>query len=178
MRECFHIAALVVLLLPAPSVAQATDESARPLESFHDLALRVQLGHQVRIEDNSGVRITGRLTRLSPDEIAIEAEGGERLVASRDVRVVSRRQGSILRGALIGAGSLAALGAISECRGGKNHYCGEGLGMGLIFGAGLGGCAGSFFPRLTTVYRAPKRQASLSPVLSRHAVGVRVGLSW
>ncbi len=178
MREFFQVASLAILLLPAPGVAQSMDEKAQPLESFQDLALRVQLGNQVRIEDNSGVRITGRLTRLSPDEIAIEAESGERLFASRDVRVVSRRQGSILRGALIGAGALAALGAISECRGGKNHYCGEGLGMGLIFGAGLGGCTGSFFPRTTTVYRARERQAFLSPVLSRQGVGVRVGLSW
>ena len=57
----------LVLLLPSPGLAQ-------PLRSFQDLALRVNLGDRLRIEDQSGARTTGRLTRLTRDEITITDE--------------------------------------------------------------------------------------------------------
>jgi hypothetical protein len=191
MNGSLGVASLVLFFLPAPVAAQAANAkggspvevassggAAEPVQSFHDLALRIRPGHQVRIEDQAGASMTGRLTRLTPNEITIENEDGERLFASQDVRTVSRRHGSARWGALIGAGALATLGAISECRGGEDKYCGEGVGMGLIFGAGLGACAGALILRTTTVYGAGEKQAFLSPVLSRHAVGVHAGLSW
>ena len=191
MNKSSHVAFLALLILGGPNAAQARDEirgsgilaalnqeSAQAPMSFQDLATSIKPGDQVRIEDHAGARITGRLTRLTPDEIRIEAGGSEQVMASRDVRVVSRLQGSVRRGMLIGMGVMVPLLAFSECRGGKNHYCGEGLEWGVVLGAGLGACAGGLLPRTTTVYRAGKGEARLAPVLSRHAVGIRAQLSW
>lgn len=185
------LAFLTLFLVGSTNAAYATDEisgnrlptgltqeSAEPQPSFTDLALAIKPGDWIRIEDQAGVRTTGRLTRLTPDEIRIEAAGSEKVLPRRDVRVVSRLQGSSRRGMLIGMGVMVPLLALSECRGGKNHYCGEGLEAGLVLGVGLGACAGALLPRSTTLYRAGKSEVRISPVLSRQAVGIGAHLSW
>lgn len=191
MKKSSYVALLAPFLLGGPAAAQATDEirgsriqapfsqdTAEAPMSFQSLLPSIKPGDRVRIEDHAGATITGRLTRLTADEIRMEAGGREQVIASRDVRVVSRIQGSVRRGMLIGLGVMVPLLALSECRGGKNHYCAEGVEWGVILGAGLGACAGGLFPRSTTVYRAGKSEARLAPVLSRHAVGIRAQLNW
>ena len=65
------LASFLTLMLVASSQA-----SAQALQSFEDLALRVNLDDQLQVEDQSGVKATGRLTQLTRDEIAIQTEAG------------------------------------------------------------------------------------------------------
>ena len=100
------VALPIALALLAPSPG-----SAQPLQSFQDLALRVNLDDRLRIEDESGARTTGRLTRLTRDEITISTDAGEKRFTSSTVREVAVRRSLRRKGVLIGAGVGAALGA-------------------------------------------------------------------
>jgi hypothetical protein len=170
---CRVVVALpIVLVLLAPSPG-----SAQQLQAFQDLAPRIKLNDRLQIEDQSGARITGRLARLTSDEIAIQTNVGEQRFTSADVRSVAVRHGSGRWGALIGAGVGAVVGAALECGGGEHEYCSEGVVMLGIFGTGVGAAVGAFIPRTTTVYRT-RKQAFASPVFSRRAIGVVASLRW
>ena len=97
--------AALVLLAPAKGWAQA-------LQSFQDLALRVNLDDQLQVEDQLGDKATGRLTRLTRDEIAIQTDAGEKRFTTATVREVAVRGHSLGKGALIGAEVVAVLGAV------------------------------------------------------------------
>jgi hypothetical protein len=73
-------------MLVAPSQG-----SAQVLHSFEDLALRVNLGDHLQIDDRSGVKATGRLTHLTREEIAIQTEAGEKRFTRDTVRAVAIR---------------------------------------------------------------------------------------
>src|SRR3990170_2502366 len=128
------LASFVALMLLAPSQG-----SAQVLQFFEDLALRVNLDDQLQVEDQLGVKATGRLTRLTRDDIAIQTDAGEKRFASDTVREVAVRRHALRKGALIGAGVFAVLGAVATC----SH---EGGGTCIIIGplgaAPIGACAG------------------------------------
>ena len=111
------LVAPLALVWLAPSVG-----AAQVLQSTQDLALRINLEDQLRIEDGSGVRTTGRLTRLTPDAITIQTEAGEKRFESDTVREVAVRGHAMRKGALIGAGVFAVLGVIANC----SHEAGAG----------------------------------------------------
>jgi hypothetical protein len=118
-RVIVALAIAFVLLVPSHGLAQ-------PLQSFQDLARRIKVNDRLQIEDQSGARITGRLARLTRDEVAIQTNGGEQRFTSADVRSVAVRRGSGRWGALIGAGVGAVVGAALECGGGEHDECGGG----------------------------------------------------
>ena len=80
------VVSFFALMLLAPSQG-----SAQALQSFEDLALRVNLDDQLRVEDQLEVKATGRLIRLTRDEIAIQTNAGEKRFASDTVRAVAVR---------------------------------------------------------------------------------------
>ena len=161
----------LMLLAPSPGWAQA-------LQSFEDLALRVNLDDRLRVEDQSGVRTTGRLTRLTGDEITIQNDAGETRFTSATVRAVAVRGYSIGKGALIGASVEAVLGAVAcESRESRSS-CGTVPVAAGIIGAGAGAAVGALIPVMRTVYRAPANRATFSPVFSHRAIGVRASLRW
>lgn len=127
----------------------------RPLQTFEDLGLLVNLADRLRVENESGVKTTGRLTRLTPDEITIQTDAGEKRFASATVREVGLRGFSLGRGALIGAGVFAAGFGVLACaaRSGTPGCAAVPIGAGVI-GAGVGLALGAVIPRITTVYRA------------------------
>ena len=160
----------LVLLAPSQGSAQA-------LQSFEDLALRVNLDDQLQVEDQSGVKATGRLTHLTRGEIAIQTEAGEKRFTRDTARAVAVRGHALRKGALIGAGVFAVLGAVA-C---SSREAREGQGSCIVgplsfapFGAGVGLAMGALIPRMRTVYRAPKNDASVSR--SRDAIGVQASL--
>jgi hypothetical protein len=169
MRRTVVVSFLALLLL-APSQG-----SAQALQSFDDLALRVNLDDQLRVEDRSGSRTTGRLTRLTREEIAIQTDAGETRFTSDTVREVAVRGRSLRRGALIGTGVFAALGALAVCahEGGGDCFIVGSLGAAPI-GAGVGLAMGALISRMRTVYRAP--EGSASAPRSRAAGGVQASL--
>jgi hypothetical protein len=169
MRQTIVVAfSALTLLAPSRSSAQA-------LRSFEDLALGVNLGDRIRVEDQSGVKATGRLTGLTRDEIAIQTDAGEKRFASNTVREVAVRGHSLRKGALIGAAVLAAVGAATVCAHDGGGAC---AGVGALgaapIGAGLGLTIGALVPRMKTVYRAPETGAAVPA--PRAAGGVRASL--
>ncbi len=164
------LASFVALMLLAPSQG-----SAQALQSFEDLALRVNLDDQLQVEDQSGAKATGRLTHLTRDEMAVQTEAGEKRFTSDTVREVAVRGHALRKGALIGAGVFAALGAV-ECWGrshGRNCASWPLLDAVLI-GAPWGLVVGELIPGMHTVYRASANRLSISP--SRDTIGAQASL--
>ena len=151
------LASLAALMLLAPSQG-----SAQVLQSFEDLGLRVNLDDQLRIEHQSGGRTTGRLTRLTRDEMAIRTEAGEQRFTRDTVRAVAVRGHWLRKGAFIGAGVFGVLGAVATCshEGGGNCVI-IGLFGAAPIGAGVGLAIGALTPRMRAVYRSPENRASV-----------------
>ena len=98
------LASFVALMLVAPSQGLA-----QVLQSFEDLALRVNLHDQLQVEDRSGVKTTGRLTRLTRDEIAIQTKAGEKRFTRETVRAVAVRVTRSVRARSLGPGCSRSL---------------------------------------------------------------------
>ncbi len=164
------LAVLAALILVAPSQG-----SAQALQSFEDLALRINVDDRLQVEDQSGVRVTGRLTRLTHDEMAIQTEVGEKRFTRDTARAVAVRGHALRKGALIGAGAFAVLGAVATCSREGGAGCGF---IGVLgaapIGAGVGLAIGALIPRMKPVYRASEDRVSVQP--SRAAGGVQTSL--
>jgi hypothetical protein len=167
--------ARMTTVYPSPIDTASSRGSTEPPGPFDDLALRVNLDDRLRVEDASGVRTTGHLTRLTGHEMTIETEAGEKHFTSAGVREVAVRGHMLVTGALVGAGALPILLAASPgCR--SDPDC-----MPVAaapFGAGIGLAVGALIPRMRTVFRAEEPRVSLSPEFSRGAIGVRAGVRW
>jgi hypothetical protein len=155
------LSAALVLLTPSRA-------SAQPLQSFRDLGLRVNLGDWVRIENQSGERIEGRVKRLTLDEVTISTDAGERRFTNMTVREVAVRRSSRRKGVLIGAGIGGAIGALAACIPADRSECVDGPLMLGALGAGVGLALSALLPRSTTVYppradKMPAPQAVLRP---------------
>jgi hypothetical protein len=167
-------------------VASALPVAAQPLQSFETLALRVNLDDQLQVEDQLGVTSTGRLTRLTRDDLTIQTDAGEKRFATDTVREVAVRGHALRRSALIGAGVFAVLGAVAGARNGGNAGVGPvgGAVGAAVLGAGAGLAIGALIPRMQTIYRQPQDRASVPPARSAgggHAnlledLGLRVNL--
>jgi hypothetical protein len=155
----------------------ASDIQASLLE---DLALRVNLDDQLRVEDQSGSRTTGRLTRLTGDEITIQTAAGEKHFTRETVRQVAVRHQPLRMAVLIGAGAGAAAGAVAACTGPTREECADAPILGGAFGAGLGLAVGALIHQTTIVYPDPGKRTStfIVPAISRSAIGVRVSRRW
>jgi hypothetical protein len=149
IRRRFGLPLALVLLMPSLG-------SAQTLQSFQDLALRINVDDRLRIEDPSGATATGRLTRLTREEITIETSAGEKRFTSATVRTITVRRGSRSKGVLIGAGIGAATGALLACTGQEREECADGAILLGALGAGIGLAVSALVPRATTVYRASK----------------------
>jgi len=161
----------LVLLAPSRGAAQA-------LQSFEDLALRVNLGDQLQVEDQSEVKATGRLTRLTRDDITIRTDAGEKRFTRETVRQVAVRHQPLRVAVLIGAGAGAATDAVAACTGPNREECADAPILVGALGAGLGLAAGAVMHRTTIVYPEAGKRTSVLPVISRDAVGVRASLHW
>jgi hypothetical protein len=145
---------------------------------LEDLALRVNLDDQLRVEDQSGGRTIGRLTHLTADEITLQTDAGEKHFTRETVRQVAVRHQPFRMATLIGAGAGAALGALAACTGPERSECADGPILLGGLGAGAGLAVGALVHRTTIVYPEPEKRTSVLPSISRHAVGVRVSVRW
>jgi hypothetical protein len=157
--------------------AAPPNASDAPASLLEDLALQVNLGDRLRVEDQVG-SWTGQLTELIDDEIRIRTAAGERRftrTALRQVRVGRRHRRA---GTLIGAGTGAAYGALSECRGGAHADCPGGVLIGGAIGAGAGILVGTLVDTTTVVYPARTGRTFVSPQLSRGTIALTVTRWW
>ena len=145
---------------------------------LEDLALRVNLGDRLRVEDGSGATISGRLTGLADDDITIATDGGERHVARDAMRRVAVQRHPIRTAVLVGAAAGAVAGAWSACRGAERNECGDGVMILGGLGAGAGFAAGALIDRTTVVYPEPQTRTMVMPAISRQGVAVRVSRRW
>ena len=145
---------------------------------LEDLALRVNLDDQLRVEDSSGVTTTGRLTRLTADEITVHTGAGEKHFTRENVRQVAVRRQSLRMATLIGAGAGAAIGAVAACTGEDREECVDAPILAGAVGAGVGLAVGALIHKTTIVYPEPEKRTFIVPAISRGAVGVRVRRQW
>jgi hypothetical protein len=145
---------------------------------LEDLALRVNLGDQLRIEDQLGAVTTGRLTRLTADEVTVQGDAGEKHFTRKAIRQVAVPQRTIRTAVLIGAGTGSVAGAVAACTGPSREECVDASIMSGAVGAGLGLAVGALMHKTRTVYPEVEKRTSIVPVISRNAVGVRVGWYW
>lgn len=145
---------------------------------LNELGLRINVDDQIRIEDQMGVRTTGRVTHLTADAITIETGAGERRFTLEALREVSVRRSPVRLMTLVGAGAGVVAGALSECRGAPHSECPDGLVLAGGLGAGCGAIAGALIQRTTTVYAPPRKMTVVVPTIWRDGVGIRTGLSW
>ena len=160
------------------SVARSPAATGVHASLLEDLALRVNLDDQLRVEDRSGVRITGRLTRLTADAITIHTDAGERHFTRAAIRQVAVRDHPLRMTVLIGAGAGAAAGAVAACAGSSREECADAPIIAGSLGAGLGLAVGALMHRTTIVYPEADRRVFLRPVISRNAIGVQVSRQW
>ncbi|MBI4885526.1 MAG: hypothetical protein HY824_00385 [Acidobacteria bacterium] len=160
---------------PIPASRAARGVQASLLE---DLALRVNLDDRLRVEDQSGVRTTGRLTRLTADEITVQADAGEKHFRRETLRQVAVRRQPLRMAVLIGAGAGAAAGTVAACVGPGREECADAPILAGALGAGLGLAAGALMHRTTIVYPAAEKRTRISPAISRDAVGILVSVHW
>ncbi len=158
-----------------PGTRAASGVQASLLE---DLALRVNLDDQLRVEDQSGSRTTGRLTRLTADDITIQTDAGEKHFTRETFRQIAVRRRPLPLAVLIGAGAGAVTGAIAACTGQEHEECADAPILAGGVGAGLGLAVGALMHRTTIVYPEAAKRTLVLPVISRGAVGVRVSRSW
>jgi hypothetical protein len=162
--------------VPVPQSRAAGDRRQGSL--LEDLALRVNLGDRLRVEDQSGGRTTGRLTRLTADEVTIHTNAGEKHFARETLRQVAVRHRPLRVAVLIGAAAGAATGAVAACTGPEREECVDAPIMAGALGAGLGLAVGALMSRTTVVYPEAKTGARVWPVISPDVVGIQVGLRW
>jgi hypothetical protein len=145
---------------------------------LEDLALRVNLDDQLRVDDRSGVATIGRLTRLTAEEITLQTAAGEKHFTRDTVRQIGVRRRPITMAVLIGAGAGAAIGAVAGCAGPDREECPDAWIMAGAPGAGLGLVVGALIHTTTIVYPEPEQRTFIVPAISRGAVGVRVSRRW
>ena len=146
----------VLVALPAVlALLAAAPGSAQSIQAFQDLALRINLRDLLQIDDESGSRTAGRLTRLTRDEMSVETGAGEKRFTSATVREVAVRRQSHRIGVLFGAGIGAAVGALAACVGPDRTECADGPILIGALGAGVGLAVSALDHRATTVYRRP-----------------------
>lgn len=157
-----------VVSLLAGALALPTAACAQQVKSFHDLPLRIDRGDQIRVADQLGAKISGRVVSFGRDGLTLQNDGGVQTFSEAAVRRVDRAGSSKARGALIGAGVFALVGA-AVCDSSASVGAACPLVFGLAFGGPLGALAGAWTPSMRVVFRASSAPAGARADTSRDA---------
>ena len=186
-----------ILLASVISLFAITDVSAQTAPTTTEGFGKLVGGQSLIVVDDSGVETTGRLLRLTADELTISAAGRDRTFQRRDIAAIYKRGDSKKNGAVIGVLSGAVLGFVAGTQdtcgdfwtGARSCSAGEKVAHGA-FGAtiigGLGAAIGVGIDALivgrTVLYQRPKTSSSrgftIAPALSPSRGSVGIGLSW
>ena len=168
------LALLVALSTSTPALA------ATPV-AFGEMTRLIHRGDTVVVADWSGTSVSGKLLTLTPDTLAITADGVRHDFTAADVARVERRHRMAKRGAIIGVIGGAAVGVAGLIACGilcTSNGGGEIVGVAFFggLGAGIGAGIGAAFHGVEVVYLAPavKRSSRLGmPVPPSREVAVR-----
>ena len=159
---------VTIVLAAAVGTACAGAPRAR---TFPDVARCIEPGSTVHLTEVSGAKTTGRLASLSPDSMAILADGSRREVPEHQVARISRPVRRAGRGALLGLGVGLVLGLTmpgSEPAPEYGLVAAQGAAIGVVvlagLGSALGAVGGAFIKGTNTVYEAPRERAPKRPV--------------
>src|SRR5262245_60347776 len=175
---------LVFMMLSMGSAGVAAAQTVP--SSFKDMQFLVKPGDRVTVVDETGAKITGRISELDASTLSIAAAAGPRRFTEDDVMVVRQRRADPLKnGARIGAAVGAGMGLITELScGGNDEYCGQAGWVTLgstLWGLGVGVFTDALLKTPTAVFRRGPRTMSgwtVSPIVDRGATGARVALRW
>jgi hypothetical protein len=169
-------AALAAAMLASPAQAQDT----LPDPQFAALARQLRTDDSVRITLSSGEVVKGHLAELAPGQLTVLVGEEQRAVPTIRVERVQRTRMGVTLGALIGAGTGFATGAVLSrlFENGGEYPLQAALGLaGIGAGAGIGIDALVNLPR--TVYRRTAVPTiSAGPILGPGARGAAVRMSF
>ena len=153
-----RIALGIVLTLVFP----ATPVSAQALQSFEDLALRVNLDDRLKVEDLSGVKATGRLTRLTPTRSRFRPTPARSVSRTKPFARSPCAATRSARAHSLGLGCSRSLARWRTARTKGVRGCAiVGLLGAAPIGAGVGLAIGALTPRMKMVYRTPENRTSV-----------------
>ena len=177
---------VVLIAIVAPAMAHAQECVA----SFDQLGTRLKPGDTVWVTDAQAREVKGKIQRLSPDALTLDANG-PRTLACRDVSIIrDRPRDSLKSGTLIGlgiGGGLAAAWCIGAVAAEENPSveCAEGFvvfgGLGTLLGLGIDAVIPG---RMRVVYRAPgsggaaSARLSIAPVVTARTKGVALAVTF
>jgi len=151
MRRIVAVSVLALTLV-APSAR------AQTVETFRQLPLLINRDDVVRVLDQAGTKVTGRVASFARDGLTLRTDAGDRRISADAVRRLDLSSSSKARGALIGAGTMLVVGLVG-CP--KDSATGCPVFASLLWGAPLGSLIGAWVPSMHTVFRAP---TSRSPI--------------
>lgn len=139
--------------------------SAQTLQSYRQLALRVNLDDQVRVVDASGRAATGRLTAMTSEALVVLTPNGEQRFTTRAIRSIDVKGHAMRRGAAVGAAVFLGLNVIAASR---NKSAGgvAGAVFAMSAGAGLGTGIGALIPQDIASYEVQTLDIAAPPVRS------------
>ena len=155
--------------------------------SFRHLGEQLETGRTIWVEtavldEKPGPGVKGKVLEMSSSTLTLEVKGARRTFAEDDVLVVSERHTRAARGALIGLGIGAGLGAATlawGCAKGAEAGCGYaqfGASYLTVVGVSLGAMIGKGFHRERVLFRAAdltrRPVARVAPFVGRGRAGV------
>jgi hypothetical protein len=167
-------AALAAAVLASPARAQDT----LPEPQFAALARQLRTDDSVRITLISGEVVKGHLAELTPGQLTVLVGDERRAVPTTRVERVQRTRIGVTLGAIVGAGTGIATGAVLAHVFDGEYPLQAALGLaGIGAGAGIGIDALLNLPR--TVYtRAAMPRISAGPILRPGVRGASVRISF
>lgn len=182
MRGILHGTMLVVLLGPAAAAAQPTSDARHA---------PIAEGQRVRVTDESGRTITGRVAAISQSGLMLKDGSRNAEIPYAAIVKIDRPRDGVWNGALAGFAIGAGIGLIGiaaeeerSCRP-DEWFCGASFGppasavvlmLGGI-GAGIGTGVDALIGRKKTLYERG-RQVRVTPVVGRGGAAARVTVAW
>lgn len=181
----WHVTALCLILLAAPSLAQAQEVAT----SFEQLKGLVKNGDSVTVTDPTGGQVKGKIADLSPSSLALLVSGRRRELTEGDVTMIRQRRNDPLTngalwgglvGAAIGFGTVAAM----TCDGCSWEPASFPLLIGALFGgmgAGVGVGIDALVRGQQVIYSrgaASTPRVRVAPLLDRERKGVFLSLGF
>lgn len=182
MRGILHGTLLVVLLVPTAAAAQPTSDARHA---------PIAEGQRVRVTDESGRTITGRVAAISQSGLMLKDGSRNAEIPYAAIVKIDRPRDGVWNGALAGFAIGAGIGLIGiaaeeerSCRP-DEWFCGASFGppasavvlmLGGI-GAGIGTGVDALIGRKKTLYERG-RQVRVTPVVGRGGAAARVTVAW
>jgi uncharacterized protein YcfJ len=171
----FRNAVAMLLLLSAA----ALPASAQYAATFEELPSATKSGQKLFVFDREGNEIRGRLAGVTADTVRLRIQNGTRELA-RDQIVLIRTpaQDSVLNGAAIGAAVTTGFVLLSFA---GCHDCssvGPVLAPSVVWGGGIGALIDACILTPRDVYRVGTHRLDVQPIISPHARGASIALSW